>query len=113
MNDDKWGELVENIRDKFGIEKEYSEDILVDSGGERVIAGKKEIVEFNGASGKMKLERSVKPVVLDKKFLYNRKQQGAKAQYTFSEDEFTYHVDGFIWDETLNEWQKIEMPSQF
>ena len=113
MNDDKWGDLVEKIRDKFGIKKEYSEAILIMSGGEETEAGKKEIVEFDDASCKMKLERTVKPVVLEKKFLYHRKKQGATAEYKFSKDEFTYHVDGYIWDETLSNWQKIETPLQF
>lgn len=113
MTDEKWQNLVESIREKFGIEKEYSEPIFVDSGGEEVEAGKKEIIEFNGASGKMKLERTCKPVVLEKKLHYHKRKDGAQAEYKFSEDEFSYHVDGFIWDETLNDWQKIEVPMGF
>jgi len=113
MIDEKWQDLVENIREKLGIQKEYTEPILIESAGEEIKAGEKEIIEFNGASGKMKLERTVRPVVLEKKLLYHKRKDGAKAEYKFSEDEFTYHVDGFIWDETLGEWQKIEIPMQF
>ena len=113
MSDEKWQDLIESIREKFGIDKETTEPILIMSGGEEVEAGKKEIVEFRGASGKMKLERTIKPVVLEKKLLYHKRKDGAKAEYTFSKDEFSYHVDGFIWDETLNDWQKIETPLQF
>jgi hypothetical protein len=113
MTDDKWGDLIESIRDKFGIDKETTEPIFVESGGQEIEAGKKEIVEFEGASGKMKLERTIKPVVLDKKLLYHKRKDGAKAEYTFSKDEFSYHVDGYIWDETLGDWQKIEAPMEF
>jgi hypothetical protein len=113
MIDEKWQDLIENIRDKFGIEKETTEPILIKSGGEEVEAGKKEIIEFRGASGKMKLERTVKPVVLEKKLLYHKRKDGAQAEYVFSKDEFTYHVDGYIWDETLSGWQKIETPMEF
>jgi hypothetical protein len=107
MNDEKWYELVEAIREKLGIEEEKTEDLIIESRGEKIKRGKKEIIVFNGAAGKMKLEREVKPIVLEKKLHYHRRKDDAQAEYVFSPDEFSYNVNAYVWDETLAEWQKI------
>ena len=53
MTDEKWEDLKENIRDKFGVLEERTEpDIITDDIGNE-IKGKKDIIVFNGPMGKM------------------------------------------------------------
>ncbi|GAI46395.1 unnamed protein product, partial [marine sediment metagenome] len=57
MTKDRWLELKDKIKDKFGIEGQKVEK-LEEGEGER------EIVEFSGPLGKMKMECIVRPKVL-------------------------------------------------
>jgi len=108
MNDERWYNLTESIREKFGILEEKTEPIEMEvGGGQKVKRGKKEIIIFNGASGKMKLEREIKPIVLEKKLHYHRRKDDARAEYIFSPDEFSYNLNAYRWDETLAHWEKI------
>lgn len=89
MNPNKWEQLIFLAEEKFGIDKQYSQDFVVSesSRGEKVM-GKKEIVEFEGPLGKMRLEKTTRPRVIDKKVLsHKRIGSGVAVDYIYSDDE--------------------------
>jgi len=108
MTEEKWEDLKENIRDKFGIIDEKREpDILTDDLGNE-IKGEKESVVFNGPAGKMLLTKTTRPVIIDKKQHYHKTQAGkALTEYIASDSEFSIKVEAFTWDEIAADWKPI------
>lgn len=113
MNDDQWEDLKENIRGK-GIEiNEKTEDAATFDDLENKIPGKKEILEFKTEIGKIKIERTSRPKILDKKAHYHKGAGGqAKLEYVLSPDEMSHKVDAFKWDEDLSEWSPLNIPTE-
>lgn len=85
----KWEQLVFLAEEKFGIDNQFSKDFVVseNSRGEKVM-GKREIVEFSGPLGKMRLEKITRPRVIDKKVL-STKRIGSKVavDYIYSSED--------------------------
>lgn len=103
MNDSRWENLTKMIQSKFDVEEDYIEEIPDDEGG-----GKIDIIICNGPMGKIKLERYVRPLVLDKKTFYSKRGGSDTAvEYVYSEDETTQSLKLFKWDEFNDEWQEI------
>lgn len=101
MNDEKWENLMEKIKNDFGILSKDKEERENDKICETVI--------FKGPTGKVKLERISKPLILDKKFKYSHRQGAdAKVEYITSDTEKTHRVEAFMWNEDLNEWKGID-----
>lgn len=109
MNPSKWEEIVYQIEEKFGIDNHRTEDFVVaEQHDSTKIIGQKEIVEFEGASGKMKLERVSQPKVIDKKVLSSKRIGGkAAVDYVYSTSENTEYVKIYRWDETTQNWIEI------
>lgn len=102
MNDEKWQEIIGEIKEKFGIENQGKEEL---EGG-----GSKEWIEFNGRQGKMRLERTVKPKVLDVKTVYS-KRAGTSAKIVkpvVSKTETVQFVKAYLWKD--GSWEEIQMP---
>lgn len=73
------------------------------------VKGKIERIEFTGPLGKMKLERTTKPKVLDKKTLYsNRAGSDMRVEYEYSPDETVQFMKAYRWNEAGEEWTEIE-----
>lgn len=109
MNDEKWEDLKNNVKDKFGIieEKTEADDMTDDVGNE--IKGTKDILIFNGPLGKMMVARTTRPVILDKKSHYHKTQAGkALIEYVVSDTEFTHTIEASTWDDLKNDWEKID-----
>jgi len=105
MNDEKWQDIRWIVKDKFGIDSETSQE-LDDQDG----PGKIETIEFNGPLGLMKLTRTTKPLILDKKVLGSRRIGGdSSVQYKYSETEKTYKFTVYKWDESTNNWVVMSM----
>ncbi len=92
------------IEENFGILNRAKEDLP-----EEVGSGEKEIVEFKGPLGRMKLERLVRPLVLGKKTIYS-KRGGSKTtvDYVYSDSETTTALKAYRFDEALDYWQEID-----
>ncbi len=60
MNDDKWGEILDKVADKFEVLEQGKEE-LTDPKGLR------EFVIFNSPMGRIQLERTTRPKVIDRK----------------------------------------------
>ncbi len=109
MTDEKWEDLKENIREKFKVLEEKTEpDIMTDDIGNE-IKGEKDIIIFEGPAGKMKVTKTKRPVILDKKSHYHKTQAGkALIEYIVSDTEFTNKLEVFSWDELAQKWKEID-----
>ena len=103
MHQRKWEDLLDKIEKMFGFIEHRIEDYP-----ERRMTF--ETAVFDGASGRIKLERTVKPVVLDAKTTYS-KRIGSEAvtDYILSDDEYVDTVQFFKWDGLAREWKQIDM----
>jgi hypothetical protein len=109
MNPNKWDDIIFQIEEKFGIEKHFFEDFVVaeQSDGKKIM-GKKEIIEFKGPLGKMRIEKISRPKIIDKKVLASRRI-GSKAvvEYIYSNEEFVDQIKIYRFDDATNNWQEI------
>ena len=103
MRQSKWENLVDQIESMFGFVDHTNEDYT-----DRHTAV--ETVVFDGASGRMKLERVVRPVILDKKSTFT-KRVGSEVgtEYVYSDDEFVDTVKLYRWDRLAGEWREIDI----
>jgi hypothetical protein len=103
MDDERWEELVSRIELKL---KVYEKKTVTGSDGRTKI----ETVVFLGSEGKMKLERTSKPRVLDKKMHYSRRIGSApSAEYIYSPTEKVQRVHLFKWSETEQDWEEVRL----
>lgn len=110
MNQEKWDDLRENIREKFEILEEKTEpDTMTDDLGNE-IKGEKDSIVFNGSMGKMMVVRTTKPVVLDRKMHYNKTQAGkALVEYIVSDTDFTNKINIYTWDDIAQDWKELDV----
>jgi hypothetical protein len=103
MRPEKWQNLIDDIKDKFKVEKEGREH-LDEQGGTDI-----EFIIFKGPLGRMKLEFITKPVVLDKKTVYSRRiGSQTNVEYVYSQDEKTHRLTAYKWDESQADWVEID-----
>ncbi len=109
MQDDKWEALKEELHRKFKVEDEHFEDLIVHTSDGDVIGGKIEVLVFPTPMGKVKLTRESRPVVLDKKIIYSHQQgKSGRAEYEFSDTEFTHKIKAYKWDDDFDEWKEMD-----
>lgn len=110
MTDEKWLDLLENLSQKFDITKENEEVISKDDIGNEIIS-QIERVLFEGPLGNMKIERTTRPVILDKKVHYSH-TAGTKGlvEYILSPDEKSQKV--VIYKENNHDWEEIKINTE-
>lgn len=109
MDIDRWEGLKEELRRKFKVLEEKTEDLLVETNDGLIKNGTAEVLVFESPLGRMKLSMEKRPVVLDKKFIYShRAGQAARTEYTFSDSEFSYTMKAYKWDDGEEEWDEID-----
>ena len=102
MRDEKWYYLLEEIERKFGIEEKKTEEIPE----KRTTI---ETVIFNGASGRMKIERITRPVILERKVKFSKRiGSDSSEKYVYSEDEKIHRVSLYAWNEEESKWVEID-----
>ncbi|HEX9664829.1 MAG TPA: hypothetical protein VGA49_03325 [Patescibacteria group bacterium] len=102
MTEDKWLDLKAKIEDKFDILDQHKEE-LEDT------PGTIEYIVFISPLGKVKLERTIKPVVLDKKTTYTRRIGGQTAvDYVYSETETVDKIKALKWNDDQDDWEEME-----
>lgn len=100
MTQEKWTELLDKIKSGFTIEEEGKEDLEV---------GHKEFVIFNGSIGRVKLERIVRPKLLDTKTLYSNRPGGKVAvDYVYSDTEEVASLKAYRWSDIEARWSEIK-----
>jgi len=112
MDDEKWSELVDQIKEQFGFLEYNQEKIPLEDDFGLKAEGIKETIVFKGALGKMKIERTSRPLITEKKVHYAKTHgSGAKIEYVFSENEKVRKIKVFKWDDNQNDWQEIKLDS--
>ncbi len=103
MHEDRYNELKRKIKEDFSvIDEKYEKN------EER--REEKEIIEFNGPLGEMKIEWVTRPKVMDKKTTYSNRIGGEiSVEYIYSEDEVTHTFK--IFKKVGETWQEISANS--
>ena len=105
MTDERWQQVIGHIKDNFELLSENTENLPEEQG-----KGTVEIIEFNGPLGKMKLERTTQPLVLDKKTIGSRRIGSETAvQYIYSDTEKVHRFKAYNWNEDDERWVEMEM----
>lgn len=105
MNEDKWKDTVAHIKDNFEVLHTATEDLGEDSG-----PGSREVIEFQGPLGKMRLEYITQPLVVDKRTIGSRRiGSDVKIEYKYSDTETVNKLKVFKFDESSGEWSEMEM----
>jgi hypothetical protein len=111
MTDEKWIDLKVKLKEKFG----GYEESITDEGGEddmgHQIPAKVETLEFDSPLGHLRIARTTKPKILDKKTYYHKGAGGAQVEYILSNDEFTYRITVTKLDEVTGEWAALDLPA--
>ena len=106
MQPEKWTIIKGNIKDNFKIEDEGSEHID-DEGGIDI-----EYIVFQSPLGKIRLEYITKPIVLDRKTTYSKRiGSETKIDYVYSNDEKSYKLDAYKWNDKAETWEEIDSSS--
>lgn len=99
MKDEQWQEIVEKIKNQFEVEEEFEGDL--DNLPDASFAG----IVFFAPEAKLKITRTKRPVVLDKKTHFaNRGGSNVKVDYIYSNDEFVDSIEVHRWNEQTQEW---------
>lgn len=112
MNDEKWSELKDSIREKSTDFSEKVEDASTEDDLGNKVKAKKEIVEFKVELGRIRIERTTRPTILEKKTHYHKGSGGAKVEYILSDSEVTHKIEIFKEDETSGNWQPLDVPTE-
>lgn len=105
MNDDRWQDILLKVKENFGIDNQETRELSEEEG-----LGEMESVEFNGPLGKMKLERTTQPLVLDRKSIGSKRIGSDKViQYTYSDTEKFHKFKAYKWNDAQNDWEEMQM----
>ncbi len=102
MLDEKWLDIISRVEEKFDILEHEKEDLME-------IPGTIEYIIFVSPLGKVKLERTVKPLVLDKKTNYSNRIGGnVSVEYVYSDTETVDKFKAYKWDDNEDDWTDID-----
>lgn len=103
MTDEKWQEVIGQIKDNFKVVSEATQDLAIEQG-----QGIVEVIEFIGPLGKMKLERTTRPLVVDKRTIGSRRiGSQTKVEYIYSETEKIHKLKAYRWSDDSGDWLEI------
>lgn len=112
MNDERWQELKDKVDQRFGgFELETSEDYLEDDLGQK-IPQKTESMVFESPLGKIRINRTAHPKIIDRKSHYHKGAGGSDIEYVVSEDEMSYKIVVFKKDEVTGDWEPFDLPPE-
>jgi hypothetical protein len=108
MSPEKWKSIKGRILDSFKNVEEAKEAL------EEPAVGEKEILEFAGPLGRMRLEFITRPVVLDK-VTHGSRRIGSEhgVEYIYSQDEFFHALHAYKWDDNSSDWLEIDLKNSF
>lgn len=112
MQDEQWGDLIDNLEIKFGkLDRKTKTTVTTDDVGHE-IKNDEEWVEFETPLGKMKIVRTVRPMIIDKKFHYTHTGGGkGKVEYVMSDTEKSHKVTLYRWNTLDNDWNEVKTPT--
>ena len=102
MNDQRWEEVLRKLDRQFGnLEFDEVEDEETHAVVESVI--------WTSPMGRMKLARTTRPLVVDKKLHFsNRAGGGSHVEYVYSDTESTSRIRLYLWSEPRNDWDEVD-----
>ena len=102
MNDERWEEVLRRLDRQFGnLEFDETEDEETRAVLESVV--------WSGAQGRLKLTRTTRPLVVDKKLHYSsRAAGGTHVEYVYSDTETTSRIRLYRWSDPANDWEEID-----
>lgn len=108
MQQDRWREVVGQIKDNFAVEEH---EIIESEAG----AGETtEVIIFNGPLGRLKLAFNSRPKVIDKKVSYsNRIGSESVVEYVYSPTEKIHQLLVYRWSEADDDWTPLEDKNLF
>ena len=103
MTDERWKDVVGNIKDTFTVVEEGTTPL-------EHMPGETQFISFLGPGGKkMKLDRVSHPLVTGKKTLGSRRIGGTTAvEYEYSDTEMVHKIHAWQWDDSQNTWTEIK-----
>lgn len=107
MTEERWEQIVGQIKDNEKLEliDERCEDLPEEAG-----PGSVEIIEFIGPLGKMKLERTTQPLIIDKKVLGSRRiGSDSTIEYKYSDTEKVHRFTAYRMDPDDEIWVEMKM----
>ncbi len=105
MTDEKWNDIISKIKDNFELISHKNEDL-----DEEIGPGTIEIVEFIGPLGKMKLERTTKPLMIDKKTIGSKRiGSNTTVEYLYSDTEKVHKFKAYRYNDKDEIWNEMEM----
>ena len=110
MNQERWDNIISMVEEKFPPAELSEESIEIgEDEHNEPVKGKIERLEFTGPLGKMKLERTTKPRVIDKQTLHsNRAGSDVRVNYIYSKDETSQFMKAYKWNKDEEEWEEID-----
>ena len=108
MSPEKWKSIKGQILDNFKNVEEAKESLVEPEVGER------EMLEFDGPLGRMRIEFITRPVILDK-VTHGSRRIGSEhgVEFIYSEDEFSHTLRAYKWDDNSNDWIEIDLKGSF
>lgn len=106
MTKERWQEIVSQIKDNFNVtlEEEYTGDN----------SSQVKAIEFENNLGRLRLEFTVQPKVVDTKTFYsNRIGSDVKTEKIYSPDETSSFLKAFKWSDQSQLWSEIKIEKVF
>ena len=102
MNDQRWEEVLRRLDKQFGnLEFDEIEDEETHAVTESVV--------WESPMGRMKLARTTRPLVVDKKLHYSgRVGGGSHVEYVYSKTESTSRVRLYRWSDAAGDWEEVD-----
>jgi hypothetical protein len=110
MTDEKWIDLRVKLKEKFGEVLESTEEDNGEDDMGHQIPSKIETLEFDSPLGHLRIARTTRPKIIDKKTYYHKGAGEAQVEYILSEDEFSHKIDVTKLDEVTGEWKPLDLP---
>ncbi len=106
MTDEKWESIIAQIKDNFEVLDQRTEDLSDEAGPGSSV----EIIEFKGPLGRIKLERTTKPLVIDKKTIGSRRiGSQTTVEYIYSDTEKIHKFNAYRFDPNNEVWVEMKM----
>lgn len=104
MNKERWQDLKFDLKEKYKPVEETSFELPAEDGG-----GMVEELIMATPMGRMKLEFTERPLVVDKKVTTSRRiGANAKVDYVYSDTEKSCKLRVFKWEEINGDWEEIK-----
>lgn len=103
MRPERWQEILDQVRQNFTVEDEGEE--TSDEQGGTVL----QYIEFNGPLGRLRLEFTTHPALLDTKTTYHKRiGSETEVKYIYSPTDKVHSLGVYRWDENESDWIPFE-----